>query len=249
MRKLIKADIQRILRKKSIWILFVFMIIFVTLMSIGDLGVGPDESFSFTTGAAESVSYIGAILGLMMVLFVYTDDFKSTNYINTIGRGFSRPKYVLTKFLVSMIISASIYIIAELLVIILALASGVHLTNAEVLFIVLKGIGDLIYMASSIAITSIFFFLTENGTIGVIVYLTVVLIIPVVLELIVNIPIVSNLHLNRYYLAGASSIMISDFIIGATLEGFLYLFIILAVYVGAALGISILVFRKKELEF
>ena len=64
MRKLIKADLRRILKKKSIWFTFVFMILMVTIVPLVKMSKAPDKDFAFTVGSAEGISYVALLLGL-----------------------------------------------------------------------------------------------------------------------------------------------------------------------------------------
>ncbi len=249
MRKLIKADLRRILRKKAIWILLILIIIVLPIRTISGLGNVSDEDFAFALKVADGINLFGIVLGLILVLNVYADDFNATTYINTIGRGLSRTKYIMAKFLVVMIVAVAFYMLEGLLAFGLTYVAGVHLNSDEVLIIVCRCVADIVSIASSVAITSVFFFLTENATLGVLVYLAIVLIIPVAIELVIALPFVQKIHLDRYYMTGALSMMTSDFIMGMTLQGILVLLATIVVYVGIAIAASIIVFRKKELDF
>ena len=112
MRNLIKADLQRILRKKSIWLTFIFMVAFVTGMIFHDLAKVPDKSCGFVTTATDSLIYVALVLGIVLVVNVYADDFKSTAYINVVGRGVNRLKFIIAKFLDAVIILVGMYVCA-----------------------------------------------------------------------------------------------------------------------------------------
>ncbi|MCR5103957.1 MAG: hypothetical protein K6B68_05815 [Eubacterium sp.] len=88
-----------------------------------------------------------------------------------------------------------------------------------------------------------------DNALGILAFLGVNMIIPVAIEFIKIDPTVAKFHLDRFYVDGAASSMVSDFMMGQVGAGLLKLFLILAVYVAAAIVGSIVLFRKKELDF
>ena len=64
-----------------------------------------------------------------------------------------------------------------------------------------------------------------------------------------NLPVVKNIHIERYDYSGLCSNGISDIILGMKPRGVLILISAFIIYVGASLAIVFKVFNKKELDF
>lgn len=84
---------------------------------------------------------------------------------------------------------------------------------------------------------------------GVMVYLSIGIIIPLIIEICLQVPVVQKYHLDRLYITGAISAVNGCFIMGSVLEGIMKLLLTLVVYIGGSVGASIYVFKKKELDF
>ena len=249
MRKLIKADMGRLLRKKGVWFAFIFMIAMLVGMIFYRMNGAPDQDFAFAIGVVDGLSFDGLIMGMVLILGVYADDFKSTAYINVVGRGINRKKFIITKFLDAMIILVGMYLCAGAIAFGLKAGLGISLSSVEAKFIFLRFLYEIISTTSSIVIASLAFFIAENNAIGVIVFICFEIIIPTTIEFIVTNPIVAKYGLNRLFITGATESMLTDFIIGQNGSGFLKLFLILTFYVAAAIIASCIVFGKKELDF
>lgn len=249
MRKLIKADLGRILRKKSILFSFFLMVACFVGMILYNISTFPDPAFGFAVAVSDASSWIALILGIVLVLNVYADDFKSTAYINVVGRGINRQKFIITKVIDALIILVGMYVCAGLVVVGLKFGLGYTFSSAEVTFMVGRCLNDILLTGAGIAIASVFFYLTENNTIGMLVFLGIDMVIPVALINLAANPTVVKYHIDKLYLTGACSSMTSDFIMGQTGAGLLKLFLIIAAYMVTAVVASIIIFRKKELDF
>lgn len=249
MRNLIIADIDRILRKKSLWILLAVSFLFAAAGVYGKISSSPDRSLAFTVAAANGVGFAGFLVGIVLVLNVYADDFKSMTFISVIGRGISRKKLIIARFLDTFLILSNMYLLSGLFVLALKLAFRVTLSPDMGKYIVLAMISDILCTSASVVIAAAFFFLTENTTLGIIAYLNAEVIFPIALEFVSVVPAVAKYHPERYYFYGAASCMMTDFLLGVTGDGLLKLLLIIVVYmIGAGLA-TILLFKRKELEF
>ena len=225
MRNLIKADMQRILRKKSIWVALILMIAIV----IGDIfytiNTSADKNLAFAVGASESFYFLGLVVGIILVLNVYADDIKSTSYINVVGQGISRVKYIITKYLDAMILLVAMYVLACVLIFGLKAGLGVQLSSLEMRFMWCNLLCEIIPV------------------------LGIELVIPVAIEFIKTNPTVVKYHLDRIYLTDVCSSILDDLVMRQTGAGLLKLILVIAVYVVAAIVGTIILFRKKELDF
>ena len=249
MRNLIKADMQRILRKKSIWLAFIFMIVIVAGEILYKVNVAPDRNLGFAVAVSDSIGYVGLVLGIILVLNIYADDFKASTYINIVGHGISRLKYIITKYLDAMILLVAMYVLACVLIFGLKVGLGVQLSSLEMRFMWCNLLCEIIPVAASISIASLFYFQTGNNALGMLVYLGIELVIPVAIEFIKTNPTVVKYHLDRIYLTDVCSSMLDDLVMRQTGAGLLKLILVIAVYVVAAIVGTIILFRKKELDF
>ena len=148
-----------------------------------------------------------------------------------------------------ILILVNMYIVAGIFTFILKLIFRVKLSPDMVKFIFLQCGSYVLCTTASVVIAAAFFYLTENTTIGVIAYLTAEVIIPIALQLAIMFPGIAKYHPERIYFNGASSAMVTDFMIGATGDAILKLLLIFVVYIAGAILATILLFRKKELDF
>ena len=117
MKNLIIGDIRRILCKKSMWLAFVIAIAAIVGIVMYALSFMKDSSFVFATSVISGIVDLGAIIiGVAVFLAVYGDDFKSMSIISIIGRGNSRRKLIISKFINSVILSALLYLVLSAVV-------------------------------------------------------------------------------------------------------------------------------------
>ena len=249
MRHLIKADIDRILRRKIIWIVLTATLFFMAVSVVSKISEAPDKNIAFTTSVSGGIADAGLLIGIVLILNIYADDFKSMTFISVIGRGVSRQKLIIAKFLDTLLILVNTHIVSVLFALILKQILSVSLSPDMVKMILLQSISSVICTTASVVIAAAFFYLTENSPLGVIAYLSAELLIPIGLHFVYLLPFISKFHPERYYFSGAASSMTADFMIGAVGDGLIKLVLILVIYVCCATLATILLFRKKELEF
>ena len=249
MRKLIRADMDRILRKRGFFLIAVFVLIIIPLCVVMSMQEAYDLNFAFTVGFMDGIDFLGIVSGFFLVLSIYVDEFKSMSFIGVIGRGITRKKLILARFLDTWLILFFLYGEGAVIGICLKLLFGVKLTSLMILYIFLACAGALISTVISVMIAAAFFYLTENMPLGMIVYMMFDFIIPLTMELIIMIPTVAKFHPDRLYYTGVISSVMSDFLMGGIGEGLFKLLLVLLIYLGGALSITIFLFKKKELDF
>lgn len=249
MSKLIKADIDRVLRRKSLWFLVIAVLAIVTFIIIDRVFSAPDQGFAFAAAAGDGMTNVGFIVGLFLILNIYSDDFKSMTFINVIGRGLTRMELIIAKLIDTYVIMVNMYLVSGIMVLVLKSMMGISLSPMEIRYIVFKAICDIITTTASIIIAAVFFYMTENTVLGVIAYIFCEVIIPLALDLVIMIPRISKFHLERIFISGITSTMMADFMIGNILEGIGLLLLINVFYIGVPVVITILLFNKKELDF
>ena len=113
MRRLIRADIRRILKKPSVMILFCIALAFLGFHVIGSFLAYEKDP---VVPVKDLISHMGMpelVIGLVILFGVYSDDFRSMSYSSVIGRGLTRSKLVLAKLLDTVILAALISPIAN----------------------------------------------------------------------------------------------------------------------------------------
>ena len=99
MRRLLEADLKRIVVKILPWIVLLIWFVYDTISIANTIGDAPDRSF-FLLGQLQGLhSTAMLIIGFAAIFGVYADEFKSMVMIGVIGRGLSRDKFVFGKFL------------------------------------------------------------------------------------------------------------------------------------------------------
>ena len=249
MRRLIQADIDRILRRKALWFLVIATFLIITSSIFDSISKAPDKGFGFAVAASDGISYIGLLAGLFLILNIYADDFKSMAFINVVGRGISRGKLIIAKYIDTILIMVNIYIVSGFLTVAMKFITGTRLSPTEIQFIVLRFISDMICTISGVVVAAVFFYMTENAVLGVVAYIFCQVIIPIALHFINLVPWITKYHPERIFISGAASMMMTDFMLGNILGGIGLLLLVTVVYIGVPMLITILLFNKKELDF
>ena len=249
MRRLLKGDIRRILLKKSFYISL--------LISVAAIIVSITVSYFYyqQTGYTflySSVNYAGSLLsvmGLVVFMGVFADEFKNMALSNVIGRGFSRIKVVAAKLLDSVIIMALISVILVIVMLICGKVLGAVMTPMESRAFFLSAFLNFYDTVGAIAIAAMFIFISGNISLGIFMYLGVIVMMPVVFFLIDMVPVLTRFHFPRYSFSGMNYMGFSGIMMGCPVRGTVTLLINGLFYIGISVAIMIAVFRKKELEF
>ena len=249
MRKIVKADFRRIMKKRSIWIFMIMSWILVSTLILREYAFGKWNGFSFMTNA----SYTGSttlLLGVTILLSVYGDEFGSMAMTTIIGRGFSRTKVILAKFLDTAALVLEAFTLLTLVLLILSLFLKPHMSPFEFKALACSYIVDIYTMIGHIIFASFFLFLTESIPLSVFIYVALDSIIPTVLIFArQSFSFVSRYNLDRYSYSALGRMAYADFMLGMDRSAVCMLLFGLVFFVGGFLALTILVFNKKELNF
>ena len=249
MRRLLEADLKRVLVKILPWILLLVWFIFDAVSIANSIGKAPDRSFAVFSKLIGLHSFAMKIIGFAALLGIYADEFKSMVMIGVIGRGLSRDKFVIGKFLDLCVMTLLMEVITIIYVFVLKAVFGATFAPIETRFLIVAFIMEFLATIAYVTIAAFFYFLSENAAIGLFAYLTFQIIIPLSLELILLMTNLAKYHAERYYVDGMMAVAASDFIMGDFAGGIVYVLFTVLIYILGALGITMLIFRKKELEF
>ncbi len=250
MKNLIRGDIRRIVCKKSLWVAFIAALVINVLMIIFYLFSMKNSSFNYMRGNLDGMGDVGGmVIGIAVFLAVYSDDFKSMTIISIIGRGNSRLRIIIAKFINSVIITLILYAISALQILVMTKAIGMELMPDERVALCLGVFRGIYITIGYVTMAAIVIYATGNNAFSVFMLVMFYLIIPNVLPLTSNLPLVKNIHLERYDYSGLCSNGLSNIILGMTSRGIAILILSFIIYVGASIAIICKVFNKKELDF
>ncbi|MBR4575467.1 MAG: ABC transporter permease [Lachnospiraceae bacterium] len=250
MKNLIKGDIMRIMRKKSLWVAFIAALIVNVLMIMFYLFSMNNSSLNYVMGNLDGMGDIGGmVIGIAVFLAVYNDDFKSMTIISIIGRGNSRLRIIIAKFINSVIITLILYAVFALQVLVMTKVIGMELLPDERVALCLGVFRGIYITIGYVTMAAIVIYATGNNAFSVFMLVMFYLIIPNVLPFASNLPVVRNIHIERYDYCGLCSNGLSNIILGMTFRGVMILILAFIIYVGASIAIICKVFNKKELDF
>lgn len=249
MRRLIRADIRRILKKRSVRVLFFIILLSLSTHVIGSYLAYEGDQVVPVKDLMSRLRMPELIIGLIVLFGVYADDFRSMSYICVIGRGLTRSKLVLAKLLDTVILTVFIYGIITLVLGLGLKAVGCSFTPR---------LGRAFYMTifitiyktvGYIALASMILYITNNIPVTTISLLLLYIVVPFSALLFSLNPQVKALHIERLHFEGLAGNAFSDFMFGSVGIGIGKLLLGLVVYLGLVLFVTIRIFDKKELEF
>ena len=250
MRRTIRADIIRIQRKKSLLITSFLVISFILLAGIiAGLGViKGDKNENFSTFVTAAIAFCPFMTGIPIFTSVFSDDFKSHSMQVSIGRGFSRNKLVYARFFETLIMVAEAFVVFSLFIIGLAVIFGI---NSKGMMGPIKNLWmSYPNIVCYFAVSMIFVFLTQSGTLGLVVYILLAAsITDMILNLLKMVPFIRDMKHD------ITNITI-DGMIGCVYSSereiwkrCVYGVAVLVIYIIIPIIASKKIFKHKELEF
>ena len=248
MRNVIRADLSRIIRKKSLY----FVLLLTVAYSVGVTVYAKHinwNSFHFMYQQLGVISTASFLFGLVIFWSVYADEFKAMSMICAIGRGISRSKVILAKFLNAMILAAASHAAILLVVFATGLAAGAQMDAEEGRILLLTVFNALYKLAGCLTFASLVIYLTSNIPFGIFSFLFFDGIMPSATLLLDLIPAFKKLHINRYLYDSLAGKAYTDFLIGLPAEGTALFLLGFLLYVGICVTVIVVFFERKELEF
>ncbi len=246
MISLIKADLLRILNKRS------FQIVLAVTAALVLALVIPDR-LKFWNGFVYAVNRINAltttipvIIGIASFLGIYADEFQSKSLQAAIGRGMPRRRLILSKIIVCSILTAIVFVVFFVFFVLLGRILGAHMSPEDVKILALATVSGAYIVICCTPLAAILLYATDNTALSVFAELLLISVIPLALEMMGSKPLIHNFHLDSLYVTGFANGFFADMML--TGGGFLRLLAGAVLYLGLAYLVSWLVFRKKELE-
>ena len=249
MRRLIRADIRRILKKPSVIVLLCLALAFLGLLVIGSCLAYDKDAVVPVKNLMARMRMPELLIGLVILFGAYADDFRSMSYACVIGRGLTRSKLVFAKLLDTVILTALMYGIITLV-----LRVGLMLVGCEFTPRLSRAFYMTIFISAYktvgyIALASMILYITNSIPVSTISLLLLYIAVPLSALLFSLNPQVKALHIERLHYAGLADNAFSDFMFGSAGMGIVKLVLGLVVYLGLVLFVTVRLFDRKELEF
>ena len=239
MRNLLRADLRRILKRVSIyvWLFLIFVIFFLSALS--------KDYTADIIGMEQGVtSLLGPILvSIPVFLGVYGREIQAGSMQCVIGRGMSRTKLILTKYLECVLMCLFYFFFIWLAFFLRNNVGDAGLTANQNKMLTIFVLFAFIKTCGYFAFTTFFFFIAWSVAPGIVALLVSAFLMPMLFTMLDGF---LKTDFSEFYFNGMidnayASIAAGD--IGYTL------ILAIVLYIGGALLLTALVFRKKEIEF
>lgn len=239
MRRLIRADLRRILAKPGFYVcpLIVFALFVHGLFS------DPVEYDAYYASLDIQLSYIYPLLALLPIFIsVYGDELRSGTMITAIGRGLSRSKVILAKFIDTVTLSLVFCLFFLLLDQITFDRFSVVLTKVQILRIFSAYAASWLQILGFCTFSALFVYLTWNSSVGLVAGLISIAFSKMILDWLQSI---THLPIYDVTFLGQADMARRQFDAGNMWAH--HLFFVLLWY-ALFLIVSILIFNRKELD-
>ena len=239
MRNLLRADLRRILKRVSIyvWLFLIFVVFFVSALSM-----------DYTADIINMEQGVTSLLGPLLVsipvfLGVYGRELQAGSMQCVIGRGMSRTKLILTKYLECVLMCLFFFFFIWLAFFLRNNVGDAGLTANQNKMLTIFVLFAFIKTCGYFAFTTFFFFIAWSVAPGIVALLVSAFLMPMLFTMLDGF---LKTDFSEFYFNGMidnayASIAAGD--IGYTL------ILAIVLYIGGALLLTALVFRKKEIEF
>ena len=248
MKSLIFADVKRILRKPTYWIVLgicLLISLFWTIQSKGDGGL---SGFSFASSQATALKTMNLFIGIAIYVSVYADEFSSNSMQCLIGRGISRKKLLIAKFINCVIITFISYGIYTLFITITDLIAGVKMNGAESSFLYSSILTNAFTVLGYATISMIILFWSKNVAYATLVDAFLLFAGDTLLSGLNDIPVIKFWHIDRHVFSNALECAKVDLLLTGGTAIFTLLWHVAKICT-ISIILAYLLFRKKELDF
>ena len=254
MRNVIKTDILRAQKKKSLIICAIILAVIAvgTAVVVNVLPMFSDDTAGgFKMAVVSAINFFMPLLiGIPIYSTIYTDDFKSRSMQIAIGRGVTRTKMMIARFLEAIILIVEWYVIFTIVLAICGLINGAG--GSEIL----SAIGSLwtgtISMVVFMSLALLFVYWTLNPTTGLVFYIIFVAgVLDTIFSLVDMIPFLkdNNIEISKFFPGSACNNFVNCIMDGDVLHSFTWGIGVVLGYIVLPIVISIQIFKRKELEF
>lgn len=242
MRRLIRGDIRRILSKLGFYIIPALFYLLMYIDPSESANKKYDFDLSYTGISMVYKSAFAFVVAIPVFIGVYADELKAGAMQTCIGRGLSRVKILLSKFIDTVILTVFFYIFSYCLEMLIMRFHLVFPTPQQNLSVIVVFGASCMKCIGALAFAAIFLYITWNPSVGVVVLIISLGCAEPLLQFIqtnTKLPVLDYSYMGVVDQAFANIAAGSNFL----LPGLLAL-----AYVVIFIWISIRVFNRKELE-
>ena len=245
----IRADLRRILRRGPRIVVLVLLYIIMNGVLLYSAVSGEQNSIGFMANVAGLFSVASVFFGVLEIMAVFADDFRAKTMQVAIGLGVTRPHVVLAKAIEYAVLALADTFVLAVLVMLGSSAIGITLNSDDVYQLVIRVIFVAINMLIPALFTMIPIFYLQGTGLAALLYLVFYVDLPAqIIGFFFNTnEIVINLRLNEIPFSAVLGAAATRLILHT---GFPFAQILgLVAYMAAGYILTVLVFRKRELEF
>lgn len=243
----LRGEIYRVLHKKSLYIFLGALAVGYVLLALVKLSSSGDDKLM--SDVKNLFFLLPVVVGGFLFATLYTDDLSSKNLIALIGFGIGKAKIVFSKLILMGLFSGIIFGVTPLFMSGLYTVLGYPSSATTLAIAYAWALKIFLTTLVFAAISAIIVYGLQRPTFGMVAYLVLTLgVVNQLLTLAFNLKMIRSLapnlsdHLASNVLGKITDgILFGEPLAGPVIECLLYL--------AAAIVVSILAFRKKELEF
>lgn len=248
MKDLIYADVKRILRKPSYWIILGICLLISLFWSIQSNNGGEQSGFSFASGQGTAVNTMNLFIGIAIYVSVYADEFTSNSMQCLIGRGVSRRRLLIAKFINCVIVTFISYGIYTLFITVTGLIMGAKMNGAESGFLYSTILTSAFTVLGYATISMIILFWSKNVAYATLVDAFLLFAGDTLLSGLNDIPVIKFWHIDRHVFSNALECAKVDLLLTGGTAIFTLLWHVVKIC-AISIILAYLLFRKKELDF
>ena len=246
MKQYIVADLKRIVGRVPYWICMLLLIGYMMTLFLFQSLINWN-AVTYLVTASAFAGMLPIFFGLLVFIAVFSADFKAKTMQVAIGTGLSRAEVVLSKAVEVFVITIAGIVLIGVVVLLAGVVTGTGMSATQAMEIInslwVKGVAIISY--NYIAMILIFF--TQKPGIGTLFYIALATpVVEILISLINDIKLIKELDICRFYLANLIETAHTRLILG-TFD--IASFIGIVAYIMAGVAVTILLFRKRELEF
>jgi len=246
MLKLIRGEMYRLLHKRSMYIYFGALVVGYFLLAYIRSGGFNEESI--IKDAFNFFNFLPALAGGFLFSAIYTDDLGSRNLITLVGYGIAKTKIVIVKLIVTTLFGAAVFGLSPLVLYCVHAALGWAATANTMAMVYAVSLKYLLMTLAFAALSGIVVYGLQRTTFAMVSYILLAFnVVSGLITVLVSNMLgdVATVVLNRL-VSGITDRILAGIMIGSSLIGPVIEYII---YVAIAATLSVLAFRKKEMEF
>lgn len=247
MSRYISADLKRIIRCVPYWICMVLLVAYLIVKFIIGYLAGWN-AITFQVSVSGFTSTLPIFFGLLVFIAVFSVDIKAKTMQVAIGTGLSRAEVVLSKFAEVCIVTVAGIFMFIVLTFMSAVVTGAGISASQFVEILKYFLTAAIQIMGYNSIAMIILFATQSPLVGTLSYLAlstylVIIALSFLLELKIfkGISFLSDYFFSELVIKAGIQFVLGTFNIGC--------YIGILAYIAGAVAVTVLLFRKRELEF